>query len=314
MSDTKKQDLSRKEFIKKSSAGIIGVGLSATLPDILASPITNKHKTKPRYRTLGRTGLKVTTVGFGASRTMEPALIKAALGAGINFIDTGRHYFNGKNESMVGEVVKGNRGDVIIQSKVQINVRAKGNELNTPLVSQRIKKMMQLSLEQSLKALKTDYIDVLLIHRANSIDIIQNDTVLNFFEQSKQSGKIRAAGFSSHENQVELLKENNKTKFFDVVMVPYNHKGSFVHSKYKNVSRAWDQPALEKELIKAEENKIGIVAMKTCSAGPYVFKENGKPCFKDALEWVINHNYINTMAVAMANFDEVNHDVKVMLF
>jgi len=137
--------------------------------------------------------------------------------------------------------------------------------------------------------------------------------VLNFFDKAKQSGKIKAVGFSSHENQVELLKANNEKKIYDVVMVPYNWKGSFVHSKYKNIKRSWDQPALEIELKKAKKNNIAIVAMKTCSAGPFAKNENDKPSIKAALDWVISHKYICTMAVAMANFDEVNEDVQVML-
>ena len=54
---------------------------------------------------------------------MEPSLLKAALDRGINFIDTGRSYYNGQNEVMVGKVIKGIREKVIIQSKVRVRIR-----------------------------------------------------------------------------------------------------------------------------------------------------------------------------------------------
>ena len=313
MANRKKREMSRKDFIKKSSAGIIGIGLSTNLPDLLATPDKDKQQAAPQYRILGRTGMKVSKLAFGAARTLEPALVKAALDAEINFIDTGRSYANGKNEEMIGNVIKGFRDKVIIQSKMKIPVREKGDKLKTEKVSQKIKKIMENALDQSLKALQTDYIDIMLLHRMKFVEIIQHETVLNFLEQAKKNGKVRAIGFSSHQNQIELLRFANETKLYDVVMVPYNHKGAYVHSKYKSMKGSWDQPALEVELKKAEKNKLGIVAMKTCSAGPYALTDTEKPSFKGALEWVISHSYISTMAVAMANFSEVNEDVKVMM-
>jgi uncharacterized protein len=313
MSDSKKREMTRKDFIKKSSAGIIGIGLSTNLPDLIATPEKDKHQTAPKYRMLGRTGLNVTKLGFGAARTMEPALVKTAINAGINFIDTGRSYANGKNEEMIGNVIKGFRDKVIIQSKMKIPIREKGDELKSDKASKKIKKIMESALKQSLKALQTDYIDIMLLHRMKSVELIQHETVLKFLEAAKQTGKVRAIGFSSHQNQIELLKIANENKFYDVVMVPYNHKGAYVHSKYPSMKGSWDQPALEVELKKAEENNLGIVAMKTCSAGPFALNETDVPSFKGALEWVINHSYVCTMAVAMANFDEVNHDVQVMM-
>jgi len=52
--------------------------------------------------------------------------------------------------------------------------------------------------------------------------------------------------------------------------------------------------------------------MKTCSGGPYSSVGVMKPTFKDALKWVLNHSYISTMAVAMANMKEIKEDVQAM--
>ena len=312
MNEHKDNQMSRKGFLIKTSAGLLGYSLFRGDRSGLFNSQTASKQTFPEYRLLGRTGIKVTPVGFGASRTMEPMLLKSALDAGINFIDTGRSYFNGQNEVMVGKVIQGMRKEVIIQSKVRLRSREIGEKLDTAAAYDSIIKIMQSSLNESLKALQTNYIDVLLIHGANSVDIINHDAVMEFFRNASEKGLIRACGFSSHSNQVQLLIAANKSKSYDVVMVPYNHKGSYVHSNTGSYSE-WDQPALEKELEKAEENNIGIVAMKTCSGGPYALDGESRPSFNAALRWVLDHSYIDTMAVAMGNLSELSEDLEAMI-
>lgn len=303
--------ISRKDFLRKASLGLLTFsffrGASFKLSRSHAAP----QQTPPRYRILGRTGIKVTLVGYGASRTMDPTLVKSALDTGINFLDTGRYYYNGQNEVMVGKVIQGMRKEVTIQSKMMIRLRERREIGKSTGISKRINTIMRSSLNESLKALKTDYIDIMLLHTVNSVDIINHETVMEFFREAKEKGHIRACGFSSHNNQLELLKAANESKFYDVIMVPYNHKGSFVHSIYGRYSE-WDQPALERELKKAEKNAIGIVAMKTCSGGPYATDAENKPSYKAALKWVLNHSYISTTAVAMGNINELNHNVQAM--
>jgi aryl-alcohol dehydrogenase-like predicted oxidoreductase len=311
MGSNQDNSISRKEFLKKSAAGLAGFSLINTLPPRLFGSSEEKIKTGSEYRILGKTGLKVTTVGYGASRTMDQALVKRALDKGINFLDTGRTYFGGQNEVMVGKVIKERRKDIIVQSKMRVSIKEKGEKLQSKKVKKKIQTMMDSSLNKSLKALQTDYIDIMLIHAANSVDIINHEVVIDFFRNAKKKGQIRAYGFSSHTNQVELLKAANKNKSYEVIMVPYNHKGSYIHSnsgKYKE----WNQPALEVELEKAEKNNIGIVAMKTCSGGPYS-SDKDEPSYKNALDWILNHSFIGTMAVAMGNIDELNENIQVML-
>jgi uncharacterized protein len=295
--------ISRKEFIKRTAAGLIGLGVASSFP-------TNYgYSEKGKARKLGRTGIQVKPVGFGATRSLENALIKTGLEKGINFIDTGRDYFNGKNEEMVGEVVKTIRDKVVIQSKLRI--RNRGKSIQTVEVAERIKREMDSSIDQSLKALRTDYIDIMLIHGAESADLIYHDVVFQCFEKAKTSGKIRACGFSTHTNQTDMIKANNEKLFYDVIMVTFNHKGSLVHSQTGRYSE-WDQPAMIKELQKAEKNNIGIVAMKTCSAGPYAFPDEKTPSFLSALKWILNHPFIDTTAVAMATYEELKENIQVL--
>jgi len=312
MNEHEDKKITRKDFLKKSSVGVLSFSLFGKIPFIASNSKYSQNQTSSEYRILGRTGIKVTPIGYGASRTMEPALVKSALDTGINFLDTGRSYFNGQNEVMVGKVIHGMRKDVIVQSKLRVLLREKGERLKSPETSKKIKRLMQSSLEESLKALQTDYIDIMLLHGASSVEIINHEAILEFFRDLKQKGQIRACGFSSHGNQVKLLKAANESKFYDVIMVPYNHKGSYIHSQSGRFSE-WDQPALEAEMIRAEVNNIGIVAMKTCSGGPYSPDGEGKPSYRAALEWILEHSYINTSAVAMGNIKEINENIQAMM-
>lgn len=307
----KKSTLTRKEFIKKSSAGILAVGTTISAPALLLNLRSLPAQVAPSFRTLGRTGLKVSTVGLGASRSMEPTILKTALDVGMNFVDTGRNYFNGQNEVMVGKVLRGLRNRVVVQSKVRVKIRAKGKGLKAPSVSGKIMATMERSLNESLKALGSDYIDVYLLHDVSSVEVINNETILEFFTKAKKSGKIRACGFSCHANQARMLKSVNETKFYDVLMLAFNHKGSFVHALYGH-HRQWDQEAMLPQMQLAEKNGIGIVAMKTCSAGTYSPDKSIQPSLTESLRWVRKHSYVRTMAVAMGNVKEVREDALAM--
>jgi len=299
--------ISRKNFFKKSYAGLLSYGLLKESPVVSLNRQKSSRKTSSEYRLLGRTGIKVIPVGFGASRTMEPRIVKAVLDKGLNFFDTGRAYYNGQNEVMLGKVLKGIRKEIIIQSKMQIRIREKGEELKSAAVSNKIRNVMQRSLDASLKALQTDYIDIMLIHGASEVDIINNETIIEFFKKIKEKGIIKSFGFSSHNNQVELLKAANRNNYYDVIMVPYNHKGSYIHMLSGSYSE-WDQSALEVELKKAHRNNVGLVAMKTCSGGPCSLDGESKPSYKSALKWISNHDYIHTMVPAMGNMQEIDEN------
>ena len=151
----------------------------------------------------------------------------------------------------------------------------------------------------------------MLIHGMSRPDITYNEEVMKFMEKIRKEGKVRAIGFSSHSNMTELIRKNNEIAFYDVVMCPFNHKGSYTHSRSSRYSE-WDQPALTEQLKIANDKCIVIVAMKTTSGGP--FQPDGKEdaTFEDALRWVIHHDFICSAAVGMANFEEIAENVRAM--
>ncbi len=297
----KKRSITRKEFLQKSCAGLTGL-MALDLIKKPPFPQSAGAGSPLEMRVLGRSGIKATVVGYGASRSMESSLLLAALDHGMNFVDTGRSYFNGNNERMVGEALKGIRKEVVIQSKMRVRLR--GDEDSGEAAS--IQKAMQASLDASLEALRTDYIDIMLLHDVSDLRVLENETVMGFLSAAKEKGIIRAHGFSCH-NVIEILESANRTKFYDIIMLPYNHKGSYVHM-LSGRSSEWDQPRVEIELEKAHRNRLGVVAMKTCSAGPVAFKGDSKASFQGALKWVLDHAFVGTMAVAMSNMDQIKEN------
>lgn len=296
----------RKKFLKTSCTGFTGL----VAFDILKKkplPLWNNSDRVLEKRQLGRCGIEATALGYGAARSMEPSLLLIALDSGINLIDTGLSYFSGNNQRMIGETLQGKRKDVIIQSKIHINLRGRDSSEQS---TEAIRKSLEHNFQECLEALKTDYIDIMLIHQPPDIRTLTNETVMEFFTSLKEKGIIRAHGFSCH-NEIPLLESANESRFYDIIMLPYNHKGSYVHMLSGRRSE-WDQPRVEIELEKAHKNDLGVVAMKTCSAGPYAFADGQAPSFKGALEWVLDHDFISTVAVAMSNWEEIQEDVQAV--
>jgi aryl-alcohol dehydrogenase-like predicted oxidoreductase len=290
--------ISRKQFLKNTLLTTLGIGFIPKLFGMIAQP-----KSSLSLRKLGNTGIEVTSLGFGASRTQEPSVLKAAINNGITFLDTGRSYAHGENEIMIGNVLKGIREQFVIQSKMKVDLE------NGSASPDQIRDQMESSLNKSLKALQTDYIDIILLHGIRDKDYLNNETIKKVFREMKKRGLIRACGFSSHTNHVSLLKVANKDHFFDVIMVPFNPFGGFKHS-LSDWSTSWDQEVLIAEMKKAHEHGTGIVAMKTCSGGKYAFRNETQPTFPGAVQWVLSHDFVDTTAVAMANFDQIDAHVK----
>ncbi len=285
--------ITRKNFIRTTLIGALGVTF---IPRVFG--IISKKEFITERRELGNTGMLVTPVGFGTPRTQEPAVLSKAIDRGMNFLDTGRAYANGQNEIMIGKVIKGRRERFVIQSKMKVDTD------NGKATSEEIREQMEKSLSESLDALQTDYIDVMLLHGISETSVIQNQTIRTVFKDMKSRGAIRACGFSSHSNHVNMLKEANKDHFFDVIMVPFNPFGAFKHSE-SGWSTSWDQEALITEMKIAHNNGTGIIAMKTCSGGPYAFNNQKKPSYSGAVKWVLSQEFIDTTAIAMANFNEI---------
>ena len=296
-----KKSINRKNFIKTTIAGIAGLSLvSGHFKDIINA--------EPALRNIGDTGLMVSPLCFGAPRTNEESLIKYALEKGMNFIDTGRSYGNGNNEKLVGRAVAGIRKKVVIQSKIRLEANELPSGGKGKKGAEEIRAALSSKIEASLKALNTEYIDIMLYHDAIDENLLFHNEVMKYFSEMKSTGTIKAYGFSTHNDHMDLPLRNNSEGFYDVIMVPFNHKGSFVHSLTGRHSE-WDQERLISILSEAGEKGTGVIAMKTCSGGKYSPSPDMEPSYKEAVRWVLKHKFISSTSIAMANFEQVDEHV-----
>jgi aryl-alcohol dehydrogenase-like predicted oxidoreductase len=151
-----------------------------------------------QYRTLGRTGIKVSPYAlgammFGAIGNPDHAdsirIIHKALDAGINFIDTADAYSHGESEEIVGEALKGRRDNIVLATKLS---RPMGDDPNQRGNSRR---WIIAAAEDSLRRLQTDYIDLYQVHRPDPDTDIEE--TLSALSDLIHSGKVRAIGSSA---------------------------------------------------------------------------------------------------------------------
>src|SRR5947207_14742480 len=158
------------------------------------------------YRTLARTGVKVSPLCLGAmmfgawgetDHDESIRIIHRALDAGINFIDTADVYSRGESEEIVGRALKGRRGDVVLATKFALPM---GPDANQAGGSPR---WIARAVEDSLRRLDTDYIDLYQMHRPDHHTDI--DETLSALSDLVHAGKVRAIGSSTF--PAELIVE-----------------------------------------------------------------------------------------------------------
>lgn len=166
-----------------------------------------------KYRTLGKTGLKVSEVGFGAwaiggndhgnsygptDDNVSTAAVERAFDLGCNFYDTADVYGHGHSEELLGRALKGHRNDVIIATKVG------GDFYHDPPRMNFNPEYLEFAAAKSCERLQTDYIDLYQLHNP-PIQLLKNGKIFEGLEKLKDSGRIRHYGVSIHDPQEGLL-------------------------------------------------------------------------------------------------------------
>lgn len=216
-------DASRRIFLKGAAAiGAAtvtkGMSLAQSQSDSGKEQATNSGEPVPR-RPLGKTGIQVSAMALGgyhlgSTKNQQEAneIVARAMAAGINFFDNAWDYHDGHSEEVVGKALKGKRDQAVVMTKVCTHGRGKDVA-------------MQM-LEESLRRLQTDHLDLWQIHEV----IYENDPELIFAPGgaaealllAKQQGKVRAIGFTGHKDphvHIKMLAHNFP---FDTVQMPLN--------------------------------------------------------------------------------------------
>jgi len=330
-----KLKVNRRKFLRKTSVGIIGASLLGTQASAVGrQDISDEFPKIKAYRTLGRTGFKASDISSG----MPPSegVLKALLSCGVNFIETSEMYYRGKNESLIGNVIKDfDREKLFIATKISHSV--KEYESADDIIKRA---------NDSLERLQTDYIDCYMIHGAESSERVRNKYFRQATEQLKKEGKIRFVGVSCHghawmDNPEETFEQVLMTAIndghYDVIMLPYN----FI------------QPEMGNRILQAcHENNIGTMIMKSIPMFIYEFfrdekerlEKEGKELsarykigyekFKEqteqaesffagygitgmenmkdgAIQYILSSEYVGTICGEFVNFDDVKKYIRL---
>lgn len=217
-------DPQRRKFLKAGFMSAGGLLAQSAIPGFTAAvlPPLEMSNTGPESiprKPLGRTGVQLSILGIGGyhlgtlgSAEEATQLVHEAVDAGINFFDNAWEYNQGRSEEFMGQALQGLRDKVFLMTKVCTHGRGK--------------EVAMQQLEDSLKRLRTDHLDLWQIHEV----IYYNDPDLHFAKggvvealtQAKKQGKVRFVGFTGHKHPSIHLRMLEHKYPFDTVQMPLN--------------------------------------------------------------------------------------------
>jgi uncharacterized protein len=273
-------DSSRRKFLQ--------AGLSLPAAGLVASHNLEAFGQAPAkgqtFRTLGKTGLKVSAVGCGIGLIPDPAVLNRAVDLGVNYFDTARMYEKGKSEEITGQALKGKRNKIYLASKTDSSTKAE----------------IFKDMDDSLKALQTDHVDIWHLHSRDTPDKITDEAVEACLTLKKQ-GKTRFIGVSAHDVNA-VVDKILKVGKFDVVQTTYSYP---IGSHLRNAS-----------IQKLHDAGIGVVAMKVIVAvagfiPPKELRLKGNGPLA-AVKWALLNPAISTTVPYAKNTDELEMNFRAM--
>lgn len=246
-------------------------------------------------RTLGRTGLEVSEIGFGGFPIDDPEVIHYALDHGIDYIDTSNCYRGGASETTIGRALKGRRDRVTLTTKWCPH----------HLGEKPVKAAFLKQLDRSLTRLQTDHVDVLLNHEVGKnsdgvgVDRLKNPEMLEAFAAAKQAGKARFLGMSGHDaDLMPILDYALEAGPFDVILCRY----SFL-----------DYPEQQALVAKAHAAGVGVIAMKTLAGAKGAdldrFRDRHVTFKQAALKWVLSNREVSNLIISINSTRQVDEYV-----
>jgi len=248
----------------------------------------------PRRR-LGNTDTQVSIIGLGgyhlgSADSLDAAaeIVSRALDAGINFFDNAWEYHDGQSEEWLGKALSGRRKEAVLMTKVCTHGRDR--------------KLAMQMLEESLRRLRTDYLDVWQIHEV----IYDNDPDLIFgpngaaeaLAQAKQQGKVRLVGFTGHKNPAIHLKMLAHNFPFDTIQMPLNaFDASF---------RSFEQHVLPE----ARKRGMSIFGMKSLGGSGEMVRR-GSITVADALRYAMSLPVTTTIS-GMDSIDVLKQNLEIV--
>ena len=238
--------ITRRKFVQTSTAAAATVAIA---PSMSCSRISSPYDAKGlATKKLGNTGVRVPFMGFGmGSRWMaveedDKALeiLEYALNQGLYYWDTASSYGNDRisSEERVGKILPKHRDEVFLVTKTQ----------------ERTAEGAKADIEQSLKRLNTDHIDLLHVHALKSVEdaemLGEKGMVLEVLHQYKSEGIIKHIGFTGH-SSAEGMKRAAELYDFEAMMIALNHQFKDGSQKFEELPAPY-----------ANKKGLGVIAMK----------------------------------------------------
>jgi predicted aldo/keto reductase-like oxidoreductase len=255
----KNWNLNRRNFLKRSSAGILGAGiLGNRKPDPGLGDAGEDPPKIKGYKTLGRTGFRVSDISLG--QFFSESTVRAALDSGINLIETSEQYGRGNQERTLGNILQDyRREDLFILTKISYWLK----EYPTPeeVISRA---------EASMERFQTDYLDCYIIQGAESSERVKSEAFHKGMDKLQKEGRIRFRGISCHghawvdnpeESYEEVLMTAIEDGRFDVIFFPYNFMEREMGGRLLEI---------------AKQKNIGTIAMKANPIHIYEYFDNSK--------------------------------------
>ena len=283
----------------------LGVGAGVTAGLVGVGPVLGKAAAPriQRHVTLGNTGLQVSDISFGSSRSSDPELVRHAAARGVTYFDTAESYRGGRAEEAIGEALRGERDRYVIASKH----KAWGGETRRQMMS---------ALEGSLRRLRTDYVDIYFNHAVNDVRRLQNPEWAEFTDRAIRDGKIRFRGMSGHGGSlVECLDYALDNDLVDIILVAYNfaQDTSFYEKLRARLHFVALQPELGRAIERASSKGVGVIAMKTLMGARIndmrPWESNGTTFSQAAFRWVLSSPHVDGLVVSMTSTADIDEYV-----
>lgn len=288
----KNERLSRRSFVSTVLGAAAVAGIAGKLHPIeaIASQITTKAD-MPK-RSLGKTGHAVRIFSIGGQATLEHSgteeesvtIINRALDLGVNYVDTAAVYGRGQSEKYIGSVMKSRRNEVFLATKT--NNRTYDGSMRL--------------LEQSLKNLQTDHLDLWQLHNVRTQEdldkIFARDGAIKALEKAREQKAVRFLGITGHYDPF-VLRKGIEQYPFDTILMALNaadkHNKSFIENLLPTVV----------------EKRMGIIGMKIPARGR-IFREGGLTSMEQAMRYVLTLP-VSTIIVGISTVKELEENVRI---
>jgi len=301
-------DWSRRDFLR--AGGTIGTAVAAGAAAANGAPA--EMPGIRRRVTLGRTGIEVPDISFGTfniESDTDARLVHHALDRGITHFDTAEGYTEGRAERVLGRALRGRRDQVTITTKYWAVPEQPADDL-------------MARLEDSLRTLGTDYVDVFMNHAVNDVARL-GDEWQRFATLAKEQGKVRAIGMSGHAPRLaQCMEYALDQKIVDVFLVAYTYaqQPSFQDSVKAYLSE-WlpsldivaTQAHLPAMVQRAHDQGVGVMVMKTLKGARLndmrPFERPGRTYAQAAFRWVLSDPGVDGLVVTMNSPEQIDEYV-----